>query len=102
MCATSTIYNHLFRIIHDVIKRNIIGRQLKQARLSSRPKITQNELAARLQTLGIAIDRTMLSKIESGFRPVYDFELEALARALRIPLTQLFETKTEGIKARQR
>ena len=78
----------------DVNHRNIIGKQLKLARLSSKPRITQNELAARLQTLGIAIDRTMLSKIESGIRPVYDYEANALAQALRIPIAHLFDNKS--------
>jgi transcriptional regulator with XRE-family HTH domain len=44
--------------------------------------------------MGIAIDRTMLSKIESGIRPVYDYEANALAQALRIPIAHLFDNKS--------
>jgi len=64
--------------------RNIIGERLKQARKASKPQITQEELIAKLQVMDIEIDRSMISKIESGIRPVYDYEVVALAKALKV------------------
>lgn len=74
-------------------ERNITGRKIREIRLSSRPRVTQAELAARLQVMGVPIDRVMLSKIEGGSRPVLDYEIQALARALKVSVTELFENK---------
>jgi transcriptional regulator with XRE-family HTH domain len=85
-------------IIHRVKARNVIGERVKTARLSSKPRVTQNELAARLQTMGIDIDRPMLSKIENGVRPIYDYEVLALSQALKIPVSQLYGEKSGRAK----
>ncbi len=69
--------------------RNIIGARLKQARKASKSHITQEELIAKLQVMNIAIDRSMISKIENGIRPVYDYEVVALAKALRVKTSWL-------------
>lgn len=73
--------------------KNVVGRRVKQARLDSKPRITQNELTARLQVMGIAIDRSMLSKIETGNRPVLDVEVAALAKALNVSVAWLYSEK---------
>ena len=53
---------------------------------------------ARLQVLGISIDQSGLSKIESGQRPVSDIEVVALAKALRVsPLSLLQEHEVTHI-----
>ena len=64
--------------------RNIIGKRLKQARHNSKSTITQEELIAKLQVMDVSIDRSMISKIENGIRPVYDYEVIALAKALKV------------------
>ena len=64
--------------------KNLIGVRLRQARASANPKITQAQLAARLQVKGISIDRVAISKIESGTRPVTDIELVAIAEAIGV------------------
>ncbi|MEN8615502.1 helix-turn-helix transcriptional regulator [Dehalogenimonas sp. THU2] len=73
--------------------RNIIGERLRQARNNSKPRVTQEELAARLQVMDIHIDRAKVAKIESGIRPVYDYELAAIAKALKIDVRWLIEGK---------
>lgn len=79
-------------IIYDVENRNIVGPRVRLARIAARPRITQKELVARLQVLGIMIDQSGLSKIENGQRPVSDIEVVALAKALRVsPLSLLQE-----------
>jgi len=50
----------------------------------------QVDLVARLQLLGIMIDQSGIPKIESGYRPVSDVEVVALAKALNISVAWLF------------
>ncbi len=50
--------------------RNIVGLRVKQARKMSNPPITQLDLLARLQVLGMKIEQPAISKIESGIRPL--------------------------------
>jgi len=77
------------------VKRNIVGLRVRQARLANKPRITQQELVARLQVLGMMIDQSGLSKIENGQRPVSDVEVVALAKALKVsPLSLLQENGT--------
>jgi len=55
------------------------------------PPVTQMDLVARLELLGIKIDQSGVSKIESGQRPVSDIEVVALAKALRVSVAWLLE-----------
>jgi len=81
----------MFTIICNVESRNIVGSRVRQARRVAKPWITQEDLVARLQVLGIMIDQSGLSKIESGQRPVSDIEVVALAKALRVTPAWLLE-----------
>ena len=74
-----------------MVKRNIVGARVRQARKAARPPVTQIDLVARLQVLGMQIDQSGLSKIESGRRPVTDFEVIALARALNVSVAWLLK-----------
>ncbi len=49
---------------------------------SAERKITQAELAARVQCEGVALEQDAISRIESGQRMVQDYELRALAEVL--------------------
>ena len=62
--------------------KNIIGAQLK--RLRTARGLSQEQLAARLQTLGVSIDQQMISKIERNARIVTDYELACLCRVLAV------------------
>jgi len=74
----------------SVENKNIIGVNVRRARKAAKPVVTQKELVARLQVLGITIDQSGLSKIENGQRLVSDVEVVALAEALKIsPLSLL-------------
>jgi transcriptional regulator with XRE-family HTH domain len=64
--------------------RNIVGGRVREARKSAKPAITQTDLLARLQVLGMTIDQSTLSKIENGQRPVTDIEVVALGKALKV------------------
>ena len=70
-------------------KKNIVGARVRQARKASKPPITQTDLVARLQLLGISIDQSGISKIECGQRPVSDIEVASLAKALKVSVAWL-------------
>jgi transcriptional regulator with XRE-family HTH domain len=69
---------------------NLVGSKVRQVRLNAHPPVTQSDLAARLQVLGLGyMDQAKISRIENGDRPVYDYELVALARALKVSVESL-------------
>lgn len=70
-------------------RKNVIGSRVRKARKEL--KITQMELAARLQVLGVTIDRSAIAKLEGGRRPVSDIEVVAIAKVLKVPISYLFE-----------
>ena len=66
------------------IGKNIAGLRIREARELCSPPLTQDQLSGRLAGLGVTVDRTALAKIEKGVRGIYDYELAAFARALRV------------------
>lgn len=66
------------------MQRNVVGSRVRQARKLAIPHVSQVDLAARLQILGMKIDQSGVSKIEQGYRPVLDLEVVALAKALEV------------------
>lgn len=68
---------------------NVIGSQVKATRMKKRPRITQDQLAVKLQILGWNIDRFGVSKIERGQRQVLDKEVLLLAKALEVSVSEL-------------
>jgi len=78
-------------IIYHIEKKNLVGARVRQARKAAKPPVTQMELVARLQVLGMKIDQSVVSKIENGQRPVMDVEVAALAKALKVSAGWLFD-----------
>ncbi|MCB2297938.1 helix-turn-helix domain-containing protein [Clostridium tagluense] len=70
-------------------KRNILGNRIREIRNNA--GITQEDLTARLNVLGIDIDRPMVSKIENHSREVVDYEIKAIANALNVSIEDLFK-----------
>lgn len=64
--------------------RNLVGPRVREGRRRLKPKLTQAELAARMQVAGFHLDRAGIAKIESGLREVTDRELVAIAAALGV------------------
>jgi len=54
-----------------------------------KPPLTQEELAAKLQVLGMDITNAIISKIEIGDRHVIDEELRRIAQALNVSMEWL-------------
>lgn len=70
-------------------KKNLCGNRIREARL--RQRLSQYDLAARLQTQGILIKQDSISRIEIGTRFVADYEVKVLAKVLNVPLEWLLE-----------
>ena len=70
--------------------KNVVGPHIRDARLAASRKMSQEELAARLQAMGVQLDQTAVSRIENGERQVTDVELLAICRALGIEVGSLF------------
>lgn len=62
--------------------RNVSGNKLKELRKSS--KMSQRDLAEKLQLEGIDLTSKEISKIEMNKRLVQDFELFAFARIFKV------------------
>lgn len=75
--------------------RNVAGAQIQAIRETLRPKVSQEDLCGRLAKLGVTLTRTQVAKLENGRRPIFDYELEAIAQALRVPITTLLERSTK-------
>ena len=63
-------------------KKNICGDRVHEARC--RHRLTQSDLAAKLQLAGIIMERDSVSRIEIGTRFVADYELRELAKILNV------------------
>lgn len=72
-------------------KKNICGERVHQAR--RKLKITQSDLAAKLQIEGIIIERDSISRIEIGTRFVADYELREIAKILKVSVNWLLGTE---------
>ena len=68
-------------------KKKLCGRRIKMARAEKR--ITQTDLAARVQTQGITLERDSISRIEIGTRFVTDYELKIFAKVLGVSMEWL-------------
>ena len=61
---------------------NVSGVQIRKYR--EQAKISQEQLAARLQLEGVNLSQKAVSRIEAGERVVADYELMALGRVLGV------------------
>ena len=68
-------------------KKNISGTRIREARLKKR--LTQTDLAARMQVEGVVIERDSISRIEIGTRFIPDYELPIFARVLNVSVNWL-------------
>ena len=68
-------------------KKNVCGDRVHEARC--RLRLTQSDLAARLQVNGIIMERDSVSRIEIGTRFVADYELRELSKILGVTVNWL-------------
>lgn len=62
--------------------------------MEAKPPVSQDDLSGRLAAIGVTIDQGAISRIENQTRYLMDYELIAIARALRVDLTNLLPLKT--------
>ena len=68
---------------------NNCGRNIRRIRMEK--KITQTDLAARLQVKGVQMNQNSICRIERGKHVVADYELLFIAAALNVPVATLLE-----------
>ena len=88
MLLGNILGRHIFYNPYDM-QRNVVGSRVRQGRKMATPRLSQVDLAARLQVLGVKIDQSGVSKIEQGRRPVLDLEVVALTKALKVSTSWL-------------
>lgn len=74
-------------------RKNLCGDKIRQARQKLR--LSQSDLAARLQVEGIIIERDSISRIEAGTRFVADYELKVLAKVLKVSVLWLIDEEEQ-------
>ncbi len=67
--------------------KNIISKNLKIQRVTC--GLSQEQLSAKMQTLGVNIDQQMISKIENNSRIVTDYELACFSLILNVKIDEL-------------
>ena len=79
--------------------KNVIAMPLRLMRV--REKITQQELAARMQVLGVNMDQQAVSNIENGRRIVTDYELACFCKALRCTERELLQEFLDQLRTEE-
>ena len=67
-------------------KKNISGDRIREARQKLR--LSQVDLAARMQVEGIMIERDSVSRIEIGTRFIPDYEIPLFAKVLHVSVAR--------------
>lgn len=65
-------------------KKNISGPRIREARTKKR--LSQSDLAAKMQVEGIVIERDSISRVEISTRFIPDYELPVYARVLDVSI----------------
>lgn len=72
-----------------LIEGNICGDKIRLARAMHKPPLTQEELATKLNLMGMDFTKVIISRIEKNQRHVVDGELKMLAKALGVTMEWL-------------
>ncbi|MBR6548057.1 MAG: helix-turn-helix transcriptional regulator [Clostridia bacterium] len=70
-------------------RNNVCGKNIAQFRLAL--KISQRELADRMQLVGIDLDKNAIQRIECGKRFVTDIEIIAFAKVFETTFEKLLQ-----------
>lgn len=63
-------------------QKNISGERIRRLRKAN--KLSQNQLAIKMQIEGVIMEQDVISRIESGQRILVDYELFALAQIFKV------------------
>ena len=78
-----------------LIQGNICGERVRLGRALQKPPMTQDELARKMQFMGMEMTPLILSRIEKNKRHVCDAELRMLAKALGVTMDWLCGDENE-------
>ena len=78
-------------------RNNFCGSSI--AKFRKELKISQRELADRLQLIGLDVDKNAVQRIESGQRFITDIELIFLAKVLSRSIEELYGVGEDGSEA---
>lgn len=81
-----------------LIEGNICGDRIRIARVLHKPMLTQEELAKKINLMGMEISPLIISRIEKNQRHVCDAELKMLAKALNVSMDWLCEDAEISVK----
>ncbi len=85
-----------------LIKGNICADRVRIARALHKPPLTQEDLARKMNLMGLDMTALIISRIEKNQRHVCDAELVALSKALGVSLDWLcieaLEEKVESVQ----
>ena len=70
-------------------KANIVGPKIKQLRIGQ--KLTQEELAIKMQLENVGLSQKVISRIEKQERFVADYELLTFCKVLKVDITELLQ-----------
>ena len=68
-------------------ENNICGKKVAECRIKM--KLSQRELADKLQLIGLDVDKNAIQRIEAGKRFVTDIEIVYLSKTLKVSVTEL-------------
>ena len=71
------------------VEGNICSERVRLGRALHKPPLTQEELAVRIQLMGMEITPLMISRIEKNQRHVCDAELLMISKALGVSMEWL-------------
>ena len=72
-----------------LIKGNICAERIRLARALQKPPMTQEDLARKIQFMGMDMTTIIISRIEKKQRHICDAELLALSKALNVSMDWL-------------
>ncbi len=70
-------------------RNNLCGRKIYDLRKNL--KLSQRQLAEKLQINGLDVDKNAIQRIEAGKRFITDIELLALSKVLNVSISDLFD-----------
>ena len=72
-----------------LVEGNICGDRVRIGRELHKPPLTQDDLARKINLMGMEMTPLIISRIEKGTRHVVDAELKILAKALGVTMDWL-------------
>lgn len=72
-----------------LVSDNLCGQRVRLARAMHTPSLTQEDLARKMNLMGMDMSALILSRIEKNQRNVCDAELQMLSRALNVSMEWL-------------